>query len=117
LNDFFGVDRDHACAWAVNFAVAARAQVVRVLAGFDDEGEVWINGEPLALQYTEHADEWLADSEEATIALEEGRNTVAIRTCEDTGDWRFYFRMVAPDGGALPDVRWEYGGRKLKAKS
>jgi hypothetical protein len=112
LNDFFSVDRDWACAWAVNFAVAEGERMVRVLAGFDDEGEVWINGDRLPLQFSEHADEWLADSEVATTRLRAGRNTVAIRTCEEIGDWRFYFRLAAPDGGALPDVHWEYENRE-----
>jgi 4-amino-4-deoxy-L-arabinose transferase-like glycosyltransferase len=109
LNDFFGVDLDRACAWAVNFAHAESARAVRVWAGFDDEGEVWINGERLPLGYSERADEWLADSEVAEAQLLQGRNTVAVRSCEEIGDWRFYFRMVAPDGTALPGVRWEYG--------
>jgi hypothetical protein len=108
LNDFFAIDTDHACAWAVNFATAEEERAVRVWAGFDDEGEVWINGARLPLQHSEHADEWLADAEVATARLRAGRNTVAIRTCEVTGDWRFYFRMVALDGSPLPDVRWEY---------
>lgn len=108
LNDFFSIDRDNACAWAVNFADVESEREVRVWVGFDDEGEVWINGERLPLRYEKTADDWVADSETAIARLEPGRNTVAVRTCERTGDWRFYFRMVAADGSPLHDVRWEY---------
>jgi 4-amino-4-deoxy-L-arabinose transferase-like glycosyltransferase len=108
LNDFFSIDRDNACAWAVNVAQVESEREVRVWAGFDDRGEVWINGKRLPLRNSEYADEWLADSRTSPARLRAGRNTVAVRTCEDTGDWRFYFRIAAPDGHPLTDIRWEY---------
>jgi hypothetical protein len=111
LNDFFSIDRDNACAWAVNVARVETDQDARVWAGFDDRGEVWINGKRLPLRNSQYADEWLADSRTSSVRLRAGRNTVAIRTCEDTGDWRFYFRMAAPEGRALTGIRWEYGNK------
>jgi 4-amino-4-deoxy-L-arabinose transferase-like glycosyltransferase len=111
LNDFFVQNADHACAWAVNFVTSPTARTVRVFAGFDDRGEVWVNGERIALEPTDDPDASLVDAETATAELRSGRNTIAVRTCEVVADWRFYFRLESADGSPLDDLHWQYGPR------
>ena len=95
LNDYFEVDLDDSCAWAVNIANSDAERTVRIWAGFDDEGEVWVNGEPVRLEFrAEGEDDWLADSEVGDVVLRAGPNAVAVRSCDSTGDWRFYFRLT-----------------------
>lgn len=111
LNDFFVPNAEHACAWAVNFVTTDEARDVRVFAGFDDTGEVWINGQRIALRRTPDPDASLVDSETGTARLQAGRNTIAVRSCETVADWKFYFRLVNADGTPAEGLQWEYGPR------
>jgi len=111
LNDFFVPDADHACAWAVNFATSDRERDVHVFAGFDDTGQVWVNGEPVPLRPVGAPEAYLADSLSATLHLRAGRNTIAVRSCEEVADWRFYFRLENLDGSPVEGLQWEYGPR------
>ena len=106
LNDFFQRNADAVCAWAVSFADSDTARDVAVFAGFDDSGEVWINGEPVALRTQGNRHESLIDTEAGTSKLNAGRNLVALKTCEVRDDWRFYFRLANPDGSELDGLRW-----------
>ena len=110
LNDFFAMGMDQSCAWAVNFAHSDAERAVRIWAGFDNEGEVWVNGEQVPLDFLATGDDWLADSEVGDTVLRAGSNTVAVRSCDEREDWRFYFRLTEPDGGTVDGVRWEYDG-------
>jgi hypothetical protein len=117
LNDFFVPNADHACAWAVNFVTSDADRDVRIHAGFDDRGEVWVNGERVAMAPAGvDRDATLVDAQNGTAALHIGRNAVAVRTCEDVGDWRFYFRVEAPDGGPAEGLTWEYQPRPAAAR-
>jgi hypothetical protein len=111
LNDFFSLDADDSCAWAVNFVSSDEARQATLWAGFDDTGEVWINGERVALEFRGEDEDALADAWTGNVELRAGRNTVAVWTCDERGDWRFYFRLTAPDGGNLPELSWEYRDR------
>ena len=111
LNDFFSVNADYACAWALNFVTSDVERDVRVFAGFDDRGEVWVNGEQVELQQTEDPEATLVDHETGTLHLRADRNTIAVRTCETVADWRFYFRLENLDGTPVQDLQWEYGPR------
>ena len=111
LNDFWVPNADHACAWAVNFVTSAEERDVRVFAGFDDSGEVWVNGERVALEPAGDPEVSLVDSESGTVHLRAGRNSIAVRSCEVVADWRFYFRLEKPDGTPAEGLQWEYGPR------
>ena len=113
LNDFFTPNADHACAWAVNFVSSESERELRVFAGFDDSGEVWVERRracdctPPAATRTPR---WSTASRHAPPAA--GRNTVAVRSCDDIGDWRFYFRLENPDGTPAEGLGWAYGPRR-----
>ena len=111
INDFFQPNMDQACAWAVNFVTTENERDVRVYAGFDDTGEVWVNGQRIMLEPTGIPDAGLVDSQVGAVHLNAGRNTIAVRTCEVTGDWAFYFRMANNDGTTVDGLQWEYGPR------
>ena len=111
LNDVFSMDADDTCAWAVNFVHSNEARRVTVWAGFDDEGKVWLNGEQVALSPRGEVEDALADASSGDVELRAGRNTVAVWTCDQRGDWRFYFRLAFPDGGPIPDLSWEFRDR------
>jgi 4-amino-4-deoxy-L-arabinose transferase-like glycosyltransferase len=110
LNDFFSENADNTCAWAINFAQSDADRAVLVHAGFDDEGQVWINGEQVPLHTAKGAEDWLADNLVGRARLHEGRNLVAVHSCDEVADWRFYFRLSAVGGGPLTGVGWQYGG-------
>jgi hypothetical protein len=111
LNDFFALDADDTCAWALNFVASPTARRAVVWAGFDDVGEVWFNGEPVDFGYSNEDEDSLADALVAEVELHAGRNSIAIWTCDERADWRFYFRLSAPDGDPLPDLTWEFHDR------
>ncbi len=111
LNDFFTGNAEDACAWAVNAVDSDGARTVRAVAGFDDHGELWLNGARVALQRRAGESQTLIDQESATVALQPGRNVVAIRCCETVGDWRFYFRLENPDGTPADGLTWVYRPR------
>jgi hypothetical protein len=111
LNDFYDMNVEYACAWAVNFVSADSERDVRVLAGFDDRGEVWANGRRVQLQRSPQPELSLVDSETGTIHLRPGRNTIAVRACETIADWRFFFRLENLDGTPVEGLQWEYGPR------
>jgi 4-amino-4-deoxy-L-arabinose transferase-like glycosyltransferase len=96
------------CAWATNVFFSDVARTVRVFAGFDSIGEVWINGEPVALNHLQQKIELVPDSWAGTAFLEKGDNAVAIRNCGPWYAWRFYFRLTEPDGSRLSHAWWEY---------
>ncbi|MFN8643482.1 MAG: hypothetical protein U0802_18140, partial [Candidatus Binatia bacterium] len=109
LNDFFAPNADHACAWAVNFVTTDVDRDLRVFAGFDDTGEVWLNGRRVALQPAVDPEHTLVDARTGRLHLDAGRNAIAVRACEDIGDWRFYFRLENLDGTPVEGLRWTYG--------
>jgi 4-amino-4-deoxy-L-arabinose transferase-like glycosyltransferase len=111
LNDFFTQNADHACAWAVNFVTTEEPRDLRVFAGFDDTGEVWVNGERVPLQDTNPDGESLVDAQIGTLHLQPGRNAIAVRSCEVVADWRFYFRLANLDGTPVEGLEWTYGPR------
>jgi len=107
LHDVFADDLDESCAWAVNVVHSETDRRVRVRAGFDDSGEVWINGERVRLRLKSARDSFV-DPEVGRARLRAGRNTVALKTCDIVGDWKFYFRLTDRDGKPLGDTQWEY---------
>jgi 4-amino-4-deoxy-L-arabinose transferase-like glycosyltransferase len=111
LNDFFTQNADHACAWAVNFVTTEAPRELRVFAGFDDTGEVWIDGRRVQLHPAGDDEISLVDAETGTLHLHAGLNTIAVRSCETVGDWRFFFRVENPDGTPAEGLTWEYGPR------
>jgi hypothetical protein len=111
LNDFFTQNAEDACAWAVNFVTSDAPREVRVFAGFDDRGEIYVNGKRVRLQRTRNPEASLVDNENGTLPLQAGRNTIAVRTCETIADWRFYFRLENLDGTPVEGLQWEYGPR------
>lgn len=113
LNDFFTRNAEHACAWAVNFVTTDVDRDLRVFAGFDDTGEVWVNGRRAALSPVGDPEHTLVDALTGTLHLDAGRNTIAVRACEDIVDWRFYFRLENLDGTPVEGLRWAYGPARL----
>ncbi|MEO8603853.1 MAG: glycosyltransferase family 39 protein [bacterium] len=113
LNDFFTPNAEHTCAWAVNFVSSETPRELRVVAGFDDTGEVWVNGARAELTPAANPEFTLVDSSSGTLQLAAGRNTLAVRSCDDTGDWRFYFRLENLDGTPAEGLSWTYGPRHL----
>jgi 4-amino-4-deoxy-L-arabinose transferase-like glycosyltransferase len=111
LNDFFMQNAENACAWAVNFVSTESPRDLRVFAGFDDRGEVWVNGRRVALQRTRNPEASLVDAESGRMRLETGRNTIAVRSCETVADWRFFLRLENLDGTPVDGLQWEYGPR------
>ena len=113
LNDFFSRNAEHACAWAMNFVTSDVEREVRVLTGFDDRGEVWVNGARMKLAPVVDPERTLVDAEQGTVHLVAGRNAIAVRACESIGDWRFYFRMENLDGTPIEGLGWAYGPARL----
>ena len=111
LRDFFVDDADHACAWAVNFVTSENERAVRVFAGFADRGEVWANGSRVTLEPAGDPAQSPVDSRAGSLALRAGRSTIAVRTCAEGADWRFYFRLANLDGTPIDGLQWEYGPR------
>jgi 4-amino-4-deoxy-L-arabinose transferase-like glycosyltransferase len=111
LNDFFMRNAEYACAWAVNFVSTESPRDLRVFAGFDDRGEVWVNGTRVALQRAKNPEASLVDAESGRVRLAAGRNTIAVRSCETVADWRFFFRLENLDGTPVDGLQWEYGPR------
>ncbi|MGH7785703.1 MAG: hypothetical protein ACRERC_02495, partial [Candidatus Binatia bacterium] len=110
LNDFFTQNAEDACAWAVNFVTSEVERDIVVHAGFDDRGEVWINGAHVPLRASsDDPERSLVDAESGAARLRAGSNSVVVRTCETIGDWRFYFRLANPDGSPIAGLAWAYG--------
>ena len=106
--DVYGTTGSAGCAWAVNFAYSDKDRQALVAAGFDDDGAVWINGEPVPLAVREPESDIVADTATGPAHLRAGRNTVAVRSCHTDGRWLFFFRLAADDGGPLNGIDWEY---------
>jgi len=106
LNDYFHRNADASCAWLVAWVESDVEREVGVFAGFDDNGEVWIDGQkvPLRRQGDRHTS--LIDTEVGTARLRAGRNLVAVRSCDVRDDWRLYFRLGNPDGSEIDTLRW-----------
>jgi len=111
LNDFFTQNAEDACAWAVNFVSTDSERDVRVFAGFDDRGEVFVNRRRIRLEPAGSVETDLVDSQTGTTHLVAGRNTIAVRSCETIADWRFYFRLENLDGTPVEGLTWAYGPR------
>lgn len=109
LDLLYGNEVDDACAWAINFVHSESTQSVWVYAGFDDLGEVWINGEPIALEDRDNPFHSWEDTAVGRAELREGRNQIAVKTCDISGGWTFYFRLAGDDGLHAPGIDWEYG--------
>ena len=106
LNDFFYRNADAVCAWALSYVDTDNERDVGVFAGFDDNGEVWINGARVALRVQGNRQETLIDNEVGTAHLHAGRNLVAVKTCDVRDDWRFFFRLGNTDGSEAETLRW-----------
>jgi hypothetical protein len=107
LNNLFMPDANEACAWAVNAVHSPVGRTVRVRAGFDDAGQVWINGERLELEIQPRPDAPLVDPHVGEAELLPGRNIVAVRTCEIRGDWYFYLNLTESNGQPVRGLDWE----------
>lgn len=107
LNNLFMPDANEACAWAVNAVHSPVGRTVRVRAGFDDAGQVWINGERLELELQPRPDAPLVDPHVGEAQLLAGRNIVAVRTCEIRGDWYFYLHLTESNGQPVQGLEWE----------
>lgn len=107
LDDLFAPDLDEACAWAVNFVHSRESRPVNVRAGFDDTGEVWINGQAVRLEPDRRTDQPLADAFVGWARLRRGRNVVAVRSCDRFGEWHFYLHITDANGRTLRGLRWE----------
>jgi 4-amino-4-deoxy-L-arabinose transferase-like glycosyltransferase len=108
LRDFFPERPDLACGWALNYAHSEREREAQIYAGFDDHGEVWLNGQRVPMQQKGRGRDWPIDAEVGTVTLRAGKNQIAVKTCNIRDDWLFYFRLAAPNGAQLNDIRWEY---------
>jgi hypothetical protein len=108
MNQVLVAEETENCAWATNVFFSDIARTVRIFAGFDSIGEVWINGEPVALNHLQQKIELVPDSWAGTAFLLKGENSVAIRNCGPWYGWRFYFRLTEPDGRKLSHAWWEY---------
>jgi hypothetical protein len=74
--EYFRAHDDYdTCAWALNFVASATARRAMVSAGFDDDGDVWVNGAPLDLTRRDENEDALADAASAEIELRAGRNS------------------------------------------
>ena len=110
LNTVYGDDPRDVCAWAMNFVYSERERLVHVYADFDDSGDIWINDEQILLDPRENPYGGYVDSLPSDIVLHEGRNRIAIRTCNIEHAWQFYFRLADPHGGRVHGIEWEYAG-------
>jgi 4-amino-4-deoxy-L-arabinose transferase-like glycosyltransferase len=108
LNDFFVPDLDEACAWAVNFVHSRDDRAINVRAGFDDSGDVWINGQRVQLELDRRTDAPLADALAGRAHLRRGRNVVAVHSCDLFGDWYFYLHLTDTEGRTLRGLSWEF---------
>jgi len=108
LNSVLVPGDDPSCAWAANILYVDTARTVRVLAGFDSIGEVWVNGDPIALNHRREEISLVPDSWSGTADLQEGHNSIAVRNCGSRYGWRFYFRLAEAGGGGLKQAWWEY---------
>lgn len=108
LDHLYGEETDDACAWAINFVYSEYPQTVDVFAGFDDAGEIWVNGERIELRDEDNPFQTWVDTANGSIDLREGRNRIAVKTCDIVGGWVFYFRLAGKDGKKVPHTQWEY---------
>ncbi len=108
LDHLFGGTNDDSCAWALNFVHSRVDQTVNVFAGFDDAGEIWVNGERIPLSDEDNPFQTWVDTSNGRIDLRAGRNSIAVKTCDIAGAWRFYFRLAGNDGRKVPGIDWEY---------
>jgi hypothetical protein len=111
LNNIFAADADEACAWAVNAVYSPVGRTVRVRAGFDDVGQVWLNGERVELDSPHRPDAPLVDPQVGEAQLLPGRNVVAVRSCEIWGDWYFYLHFTERNGQPVQGLEWELENR------
>lgn len=109
LDNLYGEETDDACAWAVNFAYSDTDQSVHVFAGFDDDGEVWVNGTRIPMIDEDNPFQTWIDTRIGKADLKQGRNSIAVKTCDLGGAWTFYFRLAGDDGKRVPGLDWEYG--------
>jgi len=108
LNGLYGADPIDVCAWAINFVYSREERAVQVFADFDDGGDIWINDEQVLLDPNENPYGGYVDSLRGEATLREGRNLVAVRTCNIERAWQFYFRLADPEGGRVEGIDWEY---------
>ncbi|MDX2167996.1 MAG: glycosyltransferase family 39 protein, partial [Deltaproteobacteria bacterium] len=113
LNDFFSPNAEYSCAWAVNFVSSDAPRALQVFAGFDDTGEVWVNGARVELTPSDDPEQTLVDAVHGPLQLQPGRNAIAVRSCDEIGDWRFYFRLAELDGTPAAGLSWQYGPRRV----
>ncbi len=108
LDVLYGEDLDASCAWAINFVHSPIDQRVQVLAGFDDTGEIWVNDQQIELRDDDNAFATWVDTSIGAADLRAGRNKIAVKTCDEDGGWRFYFRLAGDDGRRVEGIDWEY---------
>ena len=96
-------DCDSAAVYAVAYVDSLEDRPdARLLAGFDDWGKVWVNGEP-AFELKRHGG-YTQDEFAFRIGLRKGRNTILVKIGNGTGDWKFGMRVAAPRGR----FEWHY---------
>jgi hypothetical protein len=72
-----------------------------------------VNGAQVPLQPANDPDRTLVDAFNGVLHLNAGRNTIAVRSCEDVGDWRFYFRLENLDTSPVEGLTWAVGPAKM----
>lgn len=106
LLNIFGREMDGNALYAVAYISSGRAMDNLVLyVGCDDLIKIWINGR-LVHTYSNggRVGHWDQDRI-GGVSLEQGRNTVVVKTVNLHGPWSFYFRLADTDGSPLEFTR------------
>ena len=102
LNRIFGKTCEYSAAYAVAHLYSASSMENLILfCGSDDFVKVWINGQLVHTYDKIHRDGTWDQDKVPGIKLNEGYNTVVVKTVNLTSDWNFFFRLAAADGSPL----------------
>ena len=92
----------YAVAYATATVHAPAPMEVQIRAGGDDTLTLWLNGEILIQRH--HPRAFRLDQETVTTALQEGENTILVKICQSTLDWRFAAGITDSEGRAIPGL-------------
>ena len=71
--------------------------------GSDDQSKIWLNGKEV-YAFPEYG--WAkVDKDVIPVTLNQGKNTVLVKICNEELSWGFFFRITNADGKPIPDLK------------
>ena len=105
LNGYIGLgdDEDWATGYAYAVVISPEDRQVDFRFDSDDQGKVWLNGMPVF----EHTKAFTAEIDFYVFQanLKQGRNSILVKVCEETGGWGFYLRITDENGDPYNDLK------------